>query len=70
MNNQGRTEFGVIDTLEVDVYDTACQAAIGKGVSENYPNDIDGDCAIGMADFLIIADQWLVDGKLGSAQKM
>lgn len=70
VNDQGRTELGVIDTLRIDVYDTACKAAVGIGISENYPPEIDGNCVIDLADFAIIAGQWLVDGKLGSAQKM
>ena len=61
VNNFGRTEQGVINTMQIDVYDTACKAAIGKGLSSDNPTDIDGNCVTDIADFAELALQWLSD---------
>jgi hypothetical protein len=47
------------DTMTIDVYDTACLAAIGEG-EELDPGDIDQDCDTDLGDFAAIAEEWLV----------
>jgi hypothetical protein len=69
VNNVGRTESGMISTMQIDLYDTPCKAAIGKGLLEAYPTDLDGNCIINLADFTELALQWLDSGVLPEPQK-
>jgi hypothetical protein len=46
-------------TIMIDVYDTACLAAIGLG-AEYDPGDIDRDCDTDLGDFAAIAEEWFV----------
>ncbi len=46
-------------TIMIDVYDTACLAAIGLG-AEYDPGDIDKDCDTDLGDFAAIGEEWLV----------
>jgi len=65
VNNVGRTETDVIDTMEIDVYDDACKATIGKGLTADHPTDLVGDdCVTDINDFAEIAKKWLTDNKL------
>ena len=66
VNNSGRTGHGVIDTMQIDVYDTACKAAIGKGLAADNPTDLDGNCITDLADFAVFAADWL-NGELMQA---
>ena len=60
VNNVGRTEPDVIDTMSIDVYDDACKAAIGKGLRAENPTDIVGDdCVTDLADLAEMARKWL-----------
>jgi hypothetical protein len=59
VNNSGRTGRGVINTMQIDVYDTACKAAIGKGLAADNPTDLDGNCITDLADFAELALRWL-----------
>jgi len=48
--------------MTIDVYDDACQAAIGKGLgAEDARADIDGNCVVNFADFVLLAETWLED---------
>jgi hypothetical protein len=54
----------VQDTMTIDVYDDACQAAIGMGLAADYPADFDRNCVINFADFALMATAWLDDNSL------
>jgi len=69
VNNFGRAEPGVMNTMQIDVYDTACKAAIGKGLASDHPVDLDGNCITDLADFAELALQWLNSGVLAVPQK-
>jgi len=52
----------VVDTMTIDVYDTACQATRdGGNQSVNNLTDIDGDCVTNLKDFAAMAAKWLID---------
>ena len=69
VNNSGRTTHGVKSVMAIDVYDTACKAAIGSGFAADHPSDIDGDCVTDLADFVELALQWLLSGELPAAMR-
>jgi hypothetical protein len=48
------------DTMKIDVYDDACEAAKVSMV-ELDPTDFDADCITGLADFAGLAETWLDD---------
>ena len=51
------------DTMKIEVYDTACLAAIGEG--EEYDvGDFDLNCATDLEDYAVIAEEWLVNSEL------
>jgi hypothetical protein len=54
----------VQDTMTIDVYDDACQAAIGMGLATDYPGDFDRNCVINFDDFALMATAWLDDNSL------
>ena len=54
----------VQDTMTIDVYDDACQAAIGMGLAADYPADFDRNCIINFDDFALMATAWLDDNSL------
>jgi hypothetical protein len=47
--------------MAIDVYDDACQAAIGRGLAADYPADFDRNCVINFDDFALMATTWLND---------
>ena len=47
------------DTMTIDVYESACLAAIGLG-QEYDPGDFDTDCDTDLGDLAAIAEEWLV----------
>ncbi|MCF7954463.1 MAG: M60 family metallopeptidase [Phycisphaerae bacterium] len=49
------------DFMTLNVYDDACKAAIGKGLSADHPADLDGDCMTNLADFAILPTASLED---------
>ena len=55
------------DTMEIDVYDTACLAAIGIGKRADNPTDLDGNCITNLSDIAIMAGTWLYNGTLTEA---
>ena len=58
----------VTDAMTIDVYDTACKAAIGKGLSADNPTDFDGNCKTGLEDLAEMAAKWLNDTGLAAAE--
>lgn len=52
------------DRLTIEIYDTACKAAIGMGRAAEHATDADGNCRTDLADFVIMAANWLEDGRL------
>jgi hypothetical protein len=48
-------------TIGIDVYETACQAAVGAGLRAENPSDIDGDCYTDIHDLAAMALTWLED---------
>ena len=55
VNNEGRLEPPVEDTMMIDVYDYACLAArIGKELEADYPSDFDGNCIIYLEYFAVM----------------
>ncbi len=61
VNNEGRVELPVEDTMTIDVYDDACLAAKAAGPVEIDPTDVDGNCITNFADFAVMATTWLDD---------
>jgi hypothetical protein len=51
------------DRMRIEIYDTACLAAIGEG-EEYDAGDFDADCATGLEDYAVIAEEWLVNSEL------
>jgi len=64
VNNVGRLEPPVQDTMTIDVYDDACKAAIGKGLAADNPTDFDENCITGFGDLAVMATKWLNDNAL------
>ena len=58
VNNEGRLGPPVENTMTIDVYDDACQAAIGK-LGADYPTDFDENCITNFQDFAELAAAWL-----------
>ena len=56
----------VPNPITIDVYDTACEAAIGAGVEFNL-YEVTNDCTTNLADFVAMAKTWLVDYTLTEA---
>ena len=62
VNNEGSTRPDVEDTMTIDVYDDACEAArIGKGLAADNPGDFDGNCITDANDLAELATKWLDD---------
>ena len=51
------------DTMTIEVYDTACLAAIGEG-QELDPGDFDQDCDTDLKDLAAMIEEWLVNNEL------
>jgi len=61
VNNEGRLEPAVEDTMTIDVYDDSCLAAKAAGTVELDPTDFDGNCITNFEDFAVMAATWLYD---------
>ncbi len=61
VNNEGRIEPPITDTMTIDVYDDSCQAAKAAGLVEFDITDVDQDCITAFPDFAVMAITWLVD---------
>ena len=48
-------------SISIHVYDDACDAAVGAGVSEIDPSDFNADCVTNILDVAMMAAEWLVD---------
>ena len=57
-------EGPVSDSMTIDVYDDSCQAAKSVGTVEIDPTDFDDNCITNLADFAVLAADWLVDYEL------
>jgi hypothetical protein len=64
VNNVGSGRDDVVDTMTIDVYDDACAAAIGKGLTADNPTDLDRNCITNFDDFALMATTWLDDNSL------
>jgi len=51
----------VTDTMEIDVYDNACDAGKALGSVTLDPADFNGDCVTNIEDLVTLAAAWLVD---------
>ena len=51
----------VEDTLKIDVYDDACQAATAMGLAADNSGDLNGDCLTDFNDLALMVATWLVD---------
>ena len=49
------------DIMTIDVYDTACKAAIGKGLAAENPTDLDANCITDVKDLATLLAEWLND---------
>ena len=49
------------DSMMIDVYDDSCLAAISIDTVELDPTDFDENCITNLADFVVLAADWLVD---------
>ena len=61
VNNEGRLEPPVTDTMTIDVYDNSCLAAIDLGQVVFDPTDFNQDCITNFEDFALMAATWLDD---------
>jgi len=64
VNNEGRVEPPVTNTMTIDVYDDSCLAAKAAGSVELDPTDIDGNCITAFEDFALMAITWFDDYSL------
>jgi len=49
----------VKDTMLIDVYDDACEAAKAAGLGADNPGDFDEDCVTDYGDLAELAEKWL-----------
>ena len=61
VNNEGRVDPPLTSTMTIDVYDDSCLAAKSVGTVELDPTDFDDNCITNLADFAVLAADWLVD---------
>jgi hypothetical protein len=54
----------VEDTMEIDVYEDACKAAIDGGVATYDETDFDNNCITDLKDLGVLLAEWLVDNAL------
>ena len=64
VNDTGRLDPPVQDTMTIDVYDDACKAAIGASLAADHSTDIDKNCITNIKDVALMAKTWLVDNAL------
>ena len=61
VNNEGRLEPPVTDTMTIEVYDNSCLAAIDLGLAAFDLTDFNQDCITNFEDFAVMATTWLDD---------
>ena len=49
------------DSMTIDVYDDACQAALAIGQATIDPADFNADCTTDLEDVLALTEKWLWD---------
>jgi hypothetical protein len=64
VNNVGSGKPSVEDTMTIDVYDTACKAAISMEPAAGHPTDIGKDCITDLDDLAELGRIWLNDASL------
>lgn len=64
VNNEGSLRDDVTDTMKIDVYDDACKAGKGIGMTVIEPGDFNVDCITDLEDLVQMATAWLVSTKL------
>ena len=65
VNNEGSATPDVTDTMKIDVYDNACEAArIGKDLGTDNPGDLNGNCITDPNDLAVLAAKWLAGNAL------
>jgi len=67
VNNEGRLDPPVTDSMTIDVYDDACLAAEALGPVELDPTDFNHNCLTNFEDFALLAATWLDDYTLTGA---
>jgi len=67
VNNEGRTDPPIIDSMTIEVYDDSCLAAKALGTVELDITDVDQDCITAFPDFALMATTWLDDYTLTEA---
>jgi hypothetical protein len=68
VNDESNTpDEAVDDIMTIDVYDTACEAAIGAGLTADNPGDFDGNCITDANDLKELAEKWLKGNPLTEA---
>ena len=61
VNDDGRADLPVTDSMTIDVYDDSCLAAKALGTVELDITDVDQDCITAFPDFAVMAAAWLSD---------
>ena len=61
VNDDGRTDPPVTNSMTIEVYDDACMAAMATGSVVYDKTDIDENCITALPDFAVMADAWLED---------
>jgi hypothetical protein len=64
VNNAGnQPDEAVRDTMTIDVYDDACEAAKAAGLATKFldPGNFDGNCINDFRDIAVLISTWLVD---------
>jgi hypothetical protein len=67
VNDEGRTEPPVTDSMKINVYDDACLAAKAAGLAVIDQTDLDDNCITNFKDFALMAATWLDDYALTEA---
>jgi len=63
-NNAGSGLDDVRDTVRIKVYDDACHAAIDRALARIDSTDFNADCVTNLADFAVMAANWLSDATI------
>jgi len=61
---EGKPMSVIANTMQIDVYDDACQAAKADNPDSIRQSDINADCTTNLLDLAIVAQSWLVDTAL------
>ncbi|MCF7956359.1 MAG: hypothetical protein K9M75_11195, partial [Phycisphaerae bacterium] len=65
--SDGGTNPTMTDSMSIEVYDDACQAArFGLSLAADKPTDLNGDCVTDLKDFAQLATTWLDNNALAA----